>query len=308
MKCAVIGGGGFIGRSVCRQLVGAAFPIKVLDRPGVSAGDDMENGAGVEWIEGDFSNAADLERVIRDCEVVFHLVSTTLPQTSNEDPLFDLESNVGGTLRLLDIARKMAVRKIVFASSGGTVYGVPRTTPIDEGHATEPICAYGVSKLAIEKYLELYRVLHGLEYSVLRIANPYGVGQSPYSKQGAIAVFLSKALSGETIEIWGDGRVVRDYLYVADVAEAMLGAAQYTGSHRIFNIGSGCGHSLVEIVSAIEHVLGRRVERRFLAGRSFDVPSNVLAIDRARAELGWSPRTALDEGLRRTVAWLESRL
>ena len=153
----------------------------------------------------------------------------SLPKSSNEDPRFDLETNVGHTLNLLESARRNAVESIVFVSSGGTVYGRPEATPIPESHPTNPLCAQGISKLAIEKYLHLYWKLHGLDYCVLRVSNAYGGRERTEKAQGAVAVLLDRALKGEVFEIWGDGSVVRDYVYVTDVIRALARAAGYDG-------------------------------------------------------------------------------
>ena len=222
-------------------------------------------------------------------EVVFHLVSATLPKSSNDNPVYDVESNVMGTLRLLDIARTNGVRRVVFASSGGTVYGLPHTLPISETHSTEPLVSYGITKLTIEKYLHMYHALHGVDYCVLRLANPFGERQRVSAAQGAVAVFLHRALHGETIHIWGDGSVTRDYIYIQDAIGAFVRALSYQGEQRVFNIGSGQGLSLNEILAAIEKLLGRPVARTYEHGRKFDVPVNVLDISRARELLGWQP-------------------
>ena len=302
MKCLVLGGGGFIGTHLCEGLLASGYQVRVLDRPRLDL-DDAEFLAGqVEWLEGDFTNAVDVAAALDGCRWVFHLVSTTLPKNSNENPLYDLESNVASTLRLLDLTRHGdAVRKIIFVSSGGTVYGVPRQTPIPENHPTEPLCAYGIGKLAIEKYLELYRILHGLDYAVLRPANPYGEHQRILGAQGAIPIFMHKALNHEPIEIWGDGSIVRDYIYIGDVVAALLKVMNHEGPERVFNIGSGIGTSLNELVRILQDVTGQTIACRYVAGRSFDVPASVLDITRARTVLGWNPRMPLREGIKRVL-------
>lgn len=302
MKCVLLGGAGFMGSHLAQRLLEAGHAVRVFD----VEKRDFEGGGAVEWMRGDFLDPADVAAAIAGCQAVFHLVSTTLPQSSNANPAADVADNVIGTVHLLEACRREGGRKIIFTSSGGTVYGVPRTVPIAEDHPTHPITSYGIGKLAIEKYLELYRVLHGIDYCVLRIANPFGERQRVAAGQGAVTTFLHRAQRGETIEIWGDGKVVRDYLYVGDVADALARALEHGGSHRVINIGSGVGRDLNDIIAAIERVLGRRVERRHVAGRSFDVPANVLDIRLARAELGWQPQTPFEEGLRRTLAWLAS--
>jgi UDP-glucose 4-epimerase len=302
MKCVILGGRGFLGSQLHLALRREGHRVRIFDRPGSKAALDLPED---EYVGGDLANREDIVEALSGCEVVFHLISTTLPATSNENPLYDVETNLVPTIRLLDVARTAGTKKIVFASSGGTIYGVPQTVPVREDHPTDPLCSYAISKLAVEKFLHLYAHLHGLDYTVLRIANPYGEGQSPYGKQGAIAVFTYKALRREPIQIWGDGEVVRDYLYAGDVAEALLKAALYTGPHHVFNIGAGHGHSLNDLLERIEALLGRRVDRTYVAARRFDTPVSVLDIGRAREYLRWTPQTTLETGLARTADWLQ---
>jgi UDP-glucose 4-epimerase len=226
-----------------------------------------------------------------------------LPKTSNDDAVHDLESNLLATVQFLDLARHSTIEKIVFASSGGTVYGVPTVVPIPERHETQPLCSYGIHKLAIEHYLRLHQYLYGLDYCVLRLANPFGERQRADASQGAVSVFLDKALRGEEIVVWGDGSAVRDYIHVSDVSRAFCQAARYPGTPRIFNIGSGQGRSVNDLISSIETIVGRTVTRRYLPGRRFDVPVNVLDVSLAAEHLGWRPRCSFQEGLRRTLEW-----
>jgi UDP-glucose 4-epimerase len=296
----VLGGGGFIGQHLCEALLAAGYQVRIFERPRLTK---HELYSQLEWMDGDFTNETDLEEAVKDCHWVFHLISTTLPKTSNDNPLYDLESNVSATLRLLDLLRHSpSLKKLIYISSGGTVYGVPQHTPIPETHSTNPTSAYGIGKLAIEKYLELYRLLHGLNYGVVRLANPYGEYQRVHSSQGVIPVFMHKALNDEPIDIWGDGSVVRDYIYIGDVVTAMLKLMAYEDHERIFNIGSGAGTSVAEIVRLLEQLLERPVKHRFLPSRIFDVPVNVLDISRAKQLLAWSPQMTLLEGMRRVLS------
>jgi len=306
MKCVLVGGAGFIGSHLAQRLLAAGHAVRVFDRHDPGAAGGYPGRGHVQWLTRSFLDAEPLRRALAGCDVAFHLAWTSLPKSSNEDPAGDAESNVVGTLRLLDAWRQAGGGKLVFASSGGTVYGTPRAVPIVEDHPTQPLSSYGITKLAVEKYLELYRVLHGLDYCALRLANPYGERQRVASGQGAVTAFLYRAHRGEPIEIWGDGRVVRDYLYVGDVADALVRALGHRGERRVINIGSGVGRDLNEIVTAIERVLGRPVERRHLPGRSFDVPANVLDVSLARAELGWTPATSFEDGLTRTLRSFDS--
>ena len=300
----ILGGAGFIGSHLCDALLSAGYSVRLFDRLGVPPYRVFTEQEPIEWIQGDFSSTADIEKAVDGCQIVFHLVSTTLPKSSNDDPIYDVESNVVGTLRFLDAARHAGVEKIVFVSSGGTVYGVPRVIPISETHPTDPVSSYGIGKLAIEKYLHLYEVLHGMNYCVLRLANPFGERQRANAAQGAVAVFMNRAIHNQPIEIWGDGSVVRDYIYIANVVDALVKAAFYSGKERLFNIGSGQGKSLNDILAAIEVLLNRPVNRTYLASRSFDVPANVLDITHAQKHLAWSPQVSFEAGLTGTFRWL----
>ncbi len=299
LRALVLGGGGFIGSHLVTALLAQGASVRVLERPYRERMPLIPDHPALEWQEGDFGNVQDIHRALENVDVVFHLVSTTQPKSSNDDPSFDVESNLVATLRLLDQMRGSKTQ-LIFASSGGTVYGTPRSTPIPETHPTEPTCSYGITKLAIEKFLALYRLLHGLEYRVLRVANPYGPGQEANRAQGVVGTFLSRVMHDEPIEVWGDGSVVRDYLFISDTVSALLKAAEYRGNERVFNIGSGGGHSVREIIAAVEQVTGRKAQASFTAARKFDVPVSVLDITRARKELGWQPRVDLNEGLRLT--------
>ena len=302
----ILGGAGFIGSHLCDALLSAGHTVRLFDRLGIPPYRVFSEQENIEWMQGDFTSAAEIEQAVAGCQVIFHLVSTTLPKTSNDDPIYDVESNVVATLRLLDAAHRNGVEKFVFISSGGTVYGVPKSVPIPETHPTEPVSSYGIGKLAIEKYLHLYHALHGLNYTVLRLANPYGERQRANAAQGAVAVFMNRAIHNQPIEIWGDGSVVRDYVYIADVVDALMKASFYRGDERLFNIGSGHGKSLNEILAAIETLTHHPVPRTYLAGRAFDVPANVLDIAHAQTHLDWSPQVSFEDGLARTFNWLSN--
>ena len=303
MKIALIGGAGFIGMNLYRRLAAEGHKVHVFDRPqGLACCPPHDN---VTFFAGNFLEPRDLLTAMQGCEIVFHLVSTTIPKTSNDNPSADVNENVIGSLRLLDEARKCGVQRVIFISSGGTIYGKPQYTPIDENHPTNPICSYGITKLMVEKYLALYRELYGLDYIILRLSNPFGEHQRTSASQGVIAVFLGKVLRGECIEIWGNGMVTRDYIYIGDVMEAMIAAIEYSGQERVFNIGSGQGKMLLEILETIKNMVGHPVEHRFLPGRSFDVQTNVLAVNKAKDELGWSPKTTLHDGMSCMFRWLE---
>jgi UDP-glucose 4-epimerase len=239
---------------------------------------------------------------------VVHLVSTTLPKSSNDDPVYDVQSNLVATLHLLEGMVARSIKRIVFISSGGTVYGAPQYLPIDERHPTEPQVSYGITKLAIEKYLMIYQRSHGIKATILRVANPYGERQRIETAQGAVGVFISRALQDRPLEIWGDGSVTRDYLYVSDVADAFARAVAYQGPHGVFNISSGSGTTLNQLIGMLEQALGRTVARDYRPGRSFDVPASVLSNALALQELDWAPRVGMAEGIIKTAAWMKKGL
>ena len=303
MRCVVIGGGGFIGSHLCETLLSVGHDVTVFDRAD-SPNLELLKQKGVRLCVGDFFNPEDVQRSLQDQEVLFHLLSTTVPQTSNEDPARDVETNVVGTLRLLEAVRKTSIKKIIFPSSGGTVYGVPREIPIKEDHPTNPTSSYGIGKLIIEKYLNMYWTLYGLDYCVLRIANAYGERQRPTATQGVIPVFLERGLRDQEITVWGDGSVIRDYIHVMDIARALTKVVAYSGGTKIFNIGSGQGHTLKEIIHLIESIIGRQIQVKYTDARSFDVPINVLDITRARNDMKWTPTVSLQEGITRMYTWM----
>lgn len=306
MKAAVIGGNGFIGTSLVDNLLASGHQVRVFDRYPSRFSEPID---GVEYVIGDLGNHGELHEAVSGMDWVFHLAYTTLPQTSNEDPSHDVRSNVIDTLQLLDECRNSKVKKFIFISSGGTVYGVPQEVPIKESHQTEPICSYGITKLTIEKYLQLYNYLHGLDFVVARIANPYGERQNPNSKQGAIGVFLGNIARGQPITKFGDGKVVRDFIYIGDTAKALTACALYEPKKddpRIFNIGSGVGYSINEIIETIESVVDVPVNIEQTPARAVDVPSNVLDISTAKKHLNWQPETELKEGISKAWEWTKS--
>jgi UDP-glucose 4-epimerase len=303
-RCLILGGGGFMGSHLAERLLKASYEVRVFDR----ANRDRRNLAAIadsiEIVEGDFFNESDLQAVVPGSDYVFHLVGTTLPASSNVNPAYDVESNVVGSIRLLDICRTHKVRKVIFSSSGGTVYGIPGQALIHEDHSTHPICSYGISKLAVEKYLHLFFHLYGLDYTVLRISNPYGERQRLDASQGVIAVFLGCMAQGTPIHLWGDGSVTRDFLYVGDVVEAMRLALECTGEQKVFNISAGQGVSVSHLIGVMREVTGIQCSIIHEPERSCDVPRNVLDSSAFRAATHWVPQVSLENGIRRTWEWI----
>jgi UDP-glucose 4-epimerase len=301
-RVLVLGAGGFIGSHLGPALRRAGHRVVAYGRGGApawAAGD-----AGVAWITGEFTDHERTAAAAEGCALAYHLIGGTSPAASNADPLGDLDCALTSTVAFLERARRTGLRRIVFVSSGGTVYGVPSALPIAEDAPTDPICAYGITKLAAEKYLHLYGHLHGLDHRVLRVANPFGEHQVSRRQQGVVAAFMRAAARGEPLVIWGDGAVIRDYIYVGDVVDALLRAGMVERpEHRVLNIGSGRGRSLNEVADAVEAVAGRPLPREHRDARPVDVPTIVLDVERARRALGWTPATGWEAALDRTYRW-----
>lgn len=303
MNTLILGGNGFIGSHLADKLLREGHRVRVFDKYEEHYRRPL---AGVDYRFGDFGNRGLLAEALDGVDMVFHLISTTLPKTSNDDPVFDVQSNVVEALFLMEQCVEKKVKKVVFTSSGGTVYGRPTTLPVPEDSTTDPECSYGITKLAIEKYLALFHHLHGLDYTVVRPSNPYGDRQNPNGIQGAIPVFLGKVAKGEPIEIWGDGEVVRDYIFIDDLIEGIYRASMARATSHIFNLGSGAGCSLNDIVAVIRAVTGLEARIEYKEKRTFDIPAIYLDITRAKKELSWAPVTSLESGIESTWRFIQN--
>jgi UDP-glucose 4-epimerase len=302
MRILVLGGSGFLGSHIVDKFLAEKHDVAVYD---LYPERFRRSPAGISFFTGDFGNVGALSELIATgFDAVIHCVSTTTPKSSNESPEFDIQSNVIGTLYLLDICVKYKIGKLVFLSSGGTVYGdIGEKEMVDETHAVRPMCSYGVSKLTIEHYLDVYRHLRGLDYVALRLSNPYGERQSPLRALGALTVFLHRTLKRQNIEIWGDGGVTRDFIYVGDVADAVYLATTKPIS-GVFNVGTGTGVSLRDILTHISNAVGREPSVDWLASRSFDVPRIVLDASKLKKATDWQVKTSLQDGVSITADWL----
>jgi UDP-glucose 4-epimerase len=294
IRCLVLGANGFIGWHLVNALIEQEYSLTLFNRYNINPYPAQQP---IKYIEGDLTNAEDVANALVDCNICFHLISTVEPKSSNVDPIFDINTNLVSTVNLLNQAVKEGIKKIIFISSGGTVYGNPKELPITEEHPTNPLCSYGIIKLTIEKYLDLYFRLHNLDYTILRVSNAFGLEQKTQPRNSVITVFLKQALSEVPVTIWGDGTIIRDYIHVSDVVSALLKTITYTGSTKVFNIGSGFGMSLNEVLDHIECLVKKKIHRIYSTGRKFDVTANVLAINRAMNELEWSPKASFTDSL-----------
>ena len=302
MRCLVLGGAGFIGSHLVKQLVTKGHTVRVLD---IKPNPYYSFPEGVECFWTDWNDSDAIQRAVTDMDSVVHLICTALPGFSNPGVITDLSCNLLPTLQLLQICLQNHVKKVVFLSSGGTVYGVPNYLPIDETHETYPISSYGIVKLMTEKYLHLFYHSYGLRYVILRGANIYGEYQNPTRPQGAVNVFLRRVAHSQPVEVWGDGHVVRDFLYVADIARAIQLALESDLNAEVLNVGSGEGTSLCHLLDIIQDVTQKDVIMKYLPNRVFDVPSNVLAAEKIGTMLGWHPDISLIDGIQRTWTWIQ---
>jgi len=303
MRALVIGGSGFIGSHLVDDLLAQGKKVRVFDHAPERF---RVMPTGVEFIQGEFGNSSMLAEALTDVDQVFHLVSTTVPSTSNLDPIADIQGNLINTVRLLELMRAAGIKRLVFLSSGGTVYGIPKTDLVSEDHPLRPISSYGIVKVAIENYLHMEEYLHGLRPVILRASNPYGPRQGHSGVQGVIGTFLWKIAQGEQIQLWGDGSVVRDFIHVRDFTAlcSKVSDANLTGC---FNAGSGQGYSLNEVIATIAKITGREVNPICKPSRGFDVPRVVLDISSIRQATDWSPTITPEKGIADTWEWVQAQ-
>ena len=302
MKILVFGGTGFLGKNLVERLLADGHEVGLYVRQKSLKTDFLQRYQGKVKVHiGEFRDERHFETVVSGYNVVYHLISSTIPGIIN--PLQDIETTIKPSLRLLEACLAEKIGRVIFFSSGGTVYGIPQNIPLAEADIGQPISAYGIQKQALERYFLFYQYVWGLPVMILRIANPYGRYQRPFSKQGLIANLLGNYLSGNLVEIWGDGEVIRDYIYVDDVIEAAVKVLTYKGGESVFNIGSGYGSSVNDIIMALEEVLKDNLQIKRYPGRKVDVPVNVLDIRLAQQELGWQPQVPLRAGLQKMLSF-----
>jgi UDP-glucose 4-epimerase len=294
-KAAVLGAG-FIGLNLVRRLVESGVQVAVLDHNEAPAA----LAARVRWVRGEFADPNAVGQVIAGADVAFHLVSSTVPGDEHVEVSRELSDNIFATLGFVGLCDRLAVPRVVFASSS-SVYGLQARVPIAETAVTDPISSHGIQKLAIEKYLLLHRFHRGLDVRIARLSNPFGPGQRLYGRQGFVALTIGHLLNDEPILMRDGGRPVRDFLYIDDVTEALDRLASQEQAPAVVNIGSGVGHSLQEVVTMIEQAIQRPV--RFIPAepRRADIPLSVLDVTLAAAGIGFRAAIPVREGLLRTL-------
>lgn len=307
MNILILGAAGFIGTNLAIKLAKDSTNIITMvdgSRMYFSAIERL-NISNIRIVESSFDLSTDFDTLLTNQDVVYHLVSTTVPTTSNQHIPDELTANVIVTSKLLDACVRNKVTKVVFISSGGTVYGKEDNCPLKENTPTNPISAYGVQKVTIEKLLYLYQYMYGLDYRIIRLANPYGPYQRPNGILGAVTTFTYKVLKSEPITVFGDGTVVRDFIYIDDVINAMENIVNGDNKHRTFNLGCGYGISISELLNCIEKALDVTIEIEYKPARKVDVPVNYLDISRYEKAYGKLNPISLEEGICRTAEFIK---
>jgi UDP-glucose 4-epimerase len=308
MRALVTGGAGFIASNLVDALVARGDDVLALDDLSSGRAENLDSAlaAGARLIEGDIADPAAVDAAFADLkpELVFHLAAQIDVRRSVADPVFDLRLNVGGTINLLAAAVRSDVRRFLFASTGGAIYGegADRELPLAEDAECRPDAPYGQSKLAAEGYLDLYSRLYGLPAVALRLGNVYGPRQDPHGEAGVVAIFCGALLDGATPRVFGDGRQTRDYIHVDDVVAAFLAAAA-SDAGGAFNLGTGREADVFAVGEAIARAYGVEFAPEMAPERPGEVQRIAIASDRAASELGWSAEVELEDGLARTARW-----
>lgn len=309
MNILILGAAGFIGTNLTLNLAkNKENTITLVDKSeGWISADVKYKFKNIRIIESSLDAGMDFS-ILKNQDVLYHLVSTVVPSNSNQHISNDIQANVLFSSHLFEACVKYGVKKVVFISSGGTVYGKESSCPLPEITPTNPISSYGVQKLTIEKLLYLYNYMYGLDYRIVRLSNPYGPYQRPNGILGAVTTFTYKALRGENINVYGDGSVVRDFIYIDDAIRGIQNIVNGENKHHVFNLGCGYGTSIKGVLEVIEKSLGLKINVVYKEGRSVDVPINYLDISRYEKYYGKLNAISLSEGVIRTARFMNKNL
>lgn len=302
MRCLVVGGGGFIGSRVSNLLVETGREVIVLGRRPVSP---KRLSKKAKYVSGDYKNRALIRTLLKGTHELIDLAYATVPKTSFDDPVNDILCNLPAGVGLVQEASAAKLKKFVFVSSGGTVYGIAKTLPIHESHATNPVSPYGITKLTLEKYILMFAALKQLPATIVRPGNAYGEHQEPFTGQGFVAAAIKSILLKRAVDIFGPTGTVRDYLHVEDIARGIIAALNFGESGEIYNIGCGVGRSNLDVLESIKtfaEPAGYSIDINTLPQREFDVPVNILDSSKLGSISSWRPEIDFHEGIRRT--WL----
>jgi UDP-glucose 4-epimerase len=307
-KCLILGGNGFIGSHLADALHIEGYELVIFDHFKRGSRNFKNISNEITLHTGDFSNKESLTSALIDVDYVFHYISTTTPASAFANPVYDIESNVINSIKLLQYSVEAGVKKFIFPSSGGTIYGEPTCIPINESAPVNPTNPYAISKFSIEKYIQYFNKTYGLDYLILRYSNPYGERQSPYGDQGVIPIFLNKIRNNEKPKIYGDGSSIRDYIYIQDAVDATLSLLEIKKPDNIFNIGSGQGFSLNQLIDLMSLVCERSIEPEYIQSEQKYISKIVLDISKIQRVAKWNPKVDLLTGLKQTWNWINSEI
>lgn len=306
MRIVVTGGAGFIGSHVADAYLAEGHEVAVLDN--LSTGFRHNVPKEATFYELDILDSEGVSRFFKEFrpEIVNHHAAQMDVRLSLVDPEFDARTNILGSLAIILNAVRCHAQKFIYISTGGAIFGEPNSLPVSENHPINPECAYGISKHTAEHYLHLYKLLEGLDYTVLRYPNVYGPRQNPKGEAGVNAIFIDQMLEGKVPIIYGDGEQLRDYVYIDDIAKANVSALA-RGSGEILNIGSGVGTSVNQIYEVLAHLLEFRKSPKYAPARPGEIQKIYLNPERAEKILGWKAKVSFEEGLRQTIQWHKTR-
>ncbi len=297
-RCLIVGANGFLGSHLLDELVRRGHEVTAFDR--FSARDVAWDAPDVERRSGDFLNRADVAAAVAGQEYVFHFISTTTPASAENDPSMDARTNIASSIDLFELCVDAGVRKVYFASTGGAIYGDQPGALLSEQALPQPVSPYAIGKLAIEGYLQYFARKYDLDSVAFRISNPYGPRQRSGKVQGVIPIFLRQVLAGQPVTVFGDGAMVRDYVFVEDAVSMVADTVGTAAEHNLYNIGSGTGTSVLDLLSVIEDVTGRTPQVAFAPTPATFLEHTVLDTTRFTSEFGRSPLLGLHEGIERT--------
>jgi UDP-glucose 4-epimerase len=306
LKILVTGGAGFIASHVADRLIADGHKVAIVDN--LSTGSRANVNPKAAFHQMDITDKA-LAQVFEKekPDIVNHHAAQIDVRRSVREPAFDAGVNIIGSINIIENCVKFGVKKLIYISSGGAIYGEPKYLPVDENHPAKPLCPYGISKHTVEHYVELAHMLDGLTYTVLRYANVYGPRQDPHGEAGVVGIFSENLLNGLDCTIFGDGSKTRDYVYIDDVVQANI-LAMTKGDNDVFNIGRGIETTDFEIFDAVRKALGVKVEPKYAEKRKGEIDRIALAAAKAKKILGWEPKIGVEEGIRRAVAFYRKKL
>lgn len=299
MNILVLGGHGFIGSHIVEALIHEGHNVRVFARH------PAEFIYDAEWFSGDFLDQGKLAEALIGIDSVVHCISTTVPATSAANYIYDIESNLIGTVELLRLMKDQGVYRLIYLSSGGTVYGNPVINPVPECAALNPISSYGAVKVAIEKFIEVSKISWGIKPVIIRPSNPFGERQGHKGVQGLISTVLNNMIDHKPTVIYGNGSAIRDYIYVKDLSGLVC---KVLDSDRcgVYNAGSGHGYNINEVIESIENVTGMSVQKQYTEVRGFDVSEIVLDNSLAEKHFGWKASVPLSSGIKKQFNWMKN--